>query len=229
MPAGDAFCFIPAASRRLERKNLRTLQGRELLYYAIRAAQESGLFALDAIVVSTESPEVRAVAEKYGARVPFLRDEKLAHDPYGVSDVLADFLRRAPDYARLKRVAIVLPTSPLVNGADVAECHRLLVESGEACAMSVCETEDNALQCVTIQDGVLHYPFPEHMSSPSTLLPKTYRMNAAVTVMDTAAFLRTGTWHMDRVVPYVMPRERAVDVDTEHDLALAEFLMERRR
>lgn len=227
----DLFCFIPAkgASKRLAQKNIRTIQGRELLYYAIAAARDSGLFAADAIVVSTESPEVRSVAEKHGARVPFLRDEKLAHDPYGVSDVLLDFLQRAPEYARRRRVAIVLPTSPLVEGLDLRECHRLLLEGGADCVMSVCETEDNALQSVTIRDGMVETLFPEHMSKPSTLLPKTYRLNAAVTMMDTAAFVRHGSWHMDRVVPYVMPRERAVDVDTEFDLQFAAFLMDRRR
>ena len=53
---------IPArgGSKRIPRKNVKSFAGRPIIGYSIDAARTSGLF--DRIVVSTDDPEIAAVA-----------------------------------------------------------------------------------------------------------------------------------------------------------------------
>ena len=70
--------LIPArsGSERLKNKNIKNLNNKPLLYYAINSAVKSKIF--DKVVVSTDSIRYKLIAKKYGAEVPFLRPKKFA-------------------------------------------------------------------------------------------------------------------------------------------------------
>src|SRR5690606_25336272 len=58
--------------------NIRPLAGKPLVAHAISAALASPYVAR--VVVSTDSPEIAAVAKAHGAEVPFMRPPELAQD-----------------------------------------------------------------------------------------------------------------------------------------------------
>src|SRR5213592_4413878 len=78
-----AFGVIPArgGSKGLPGKNLRKLGALSLLGQAIASARESAL--LTRFIVSTDSEEIAAEAERQGLPVPFLRPAELATDRDG--------------------------------------------------------------------------------------------------------------------------------------------------
>ena len=63
--------IIPArgGSKSIPKKNIVSLCGKPLIFYTIRGAEESKL--LDAYIVSTDSPEIKSVAEEHGAECGF--------------------------------------------------------------------------------------------------------------------------------------------------------------
>ena len=69
-------CFIPArsGSKRIKDKNIRKLYGHPLIAYTISAAISSNCF--ERVIACTNSSEYAAIAEQYGAEVPFLRDAR---------------------------------------------------------------------------------------------------------------------------------------------------------
>ncbi len=223
----ESFCLIPAkaASIRLKGKNLLPINGKEMIYYAIHAAQQSALFG-DEIVVSTESEQIRSVAEKYGAKVPDLRDEALAKDPYEVYHVALDFLENHPDYQQYPSFCIIMPTAPLVQAGDVVGAYQTFASKGYDSLMSVSETEHNALRSVRIEDDVMKPLFPEYLHKGSRELEKTYQINGAVVWLKTAAFLKHQSYFIEPIGTYIIPRERSVDIDTEMDYLFAKFLLE---
>lgn len=84
--------IIPArsGSKRIPDKNIMDFMGKPLIAYTIEAALESGLF--DEVIVSTDSEKYADVALKYGAGVPFLREE--CNDDYStVADVVKYVLK----------------------------------------------------------------------------------------------------------------------------------------
>ncbi len=64
-----ALCIIPArgGSKGLKNKNILPLFGKPLIYYAIRAAQESKL--VNKIVVSTDDEKIASAAQRYSVQV----------------------------------------------------------------------------------------------------------------------------------------------------------------
>lgn len=113
--------IIPArgGSKGLPGKNIRQLCGKPLIAWTIEKALKSKY--LDVVLVSTDSPEIAAIAREYGAEVPFLRPAALATDTASSYDVIRhvlDFYRdsagRVFDYT-----ALLEPTSPLREDGDI--------------------------------------------------------------------------------------------------------------
>ncbi len=226
MSMSEHMCLIPAKaqSTRLPGKNLLPLQGRELLAYPILAAREAELFGNN-IFVSTESPEIEAVALAFGARVPFLRPEHLAHDPYGVADVALNFLQQAPELQRFTSMTILLPTAPLTSADDIRAAHEVFNDSDLKYLMSVCETEHNAQRAVFVRESEVQPLMKDAMLKKSQELEATYRVNGAIVIVDIQDFLQTGSYFNYPLGAYCMPPERSVDIDTAWDYRLAQFLM----
>lgn len=220
-------CLIPAkaSSQRLKKKNLLLLKGKELLAYPIVAALSSGVFG-DEVIVSTESEEIRDVALRYGAKVPYLREERLAHDPYQIVDVIKDFFERNPYYKEFKTCCIMLPTAPLVQAEDICKAFEIFQKNNLKYLMSVTEFDHNALRAVFVKDSLVEAVFKNKIAMRSQELEKTYRINGAIIITDIHDFIRTGTYFNYPLGAYIMPPERSIDIDTEFDYRVAQIMIE---
>ncbi len=116
-PNDDVICVICArgGSKGLIRKNVRRLGGEPLVARPIRQALESG--AVGTVLVSTDDPEIAAIAREAGAIVPFLRPVELAHDLSTTEDTLRHALVTYEDMAgRQFEIAVFLtPTDIFRN------------------------------------------------------------------------------------------------------------------
>ncbi len=219
-------CLIPAkaASTRLPQKNLLKINGKELIYYGIKAAISSNIFEKH-IFVSTESKKIKEVAEGFGANVPYLRSHELSIDPAGVVDVALDFFEKLPQYQNFDNLIIVLPTAPMIQMQDLINAFSVYSESGSNCLMSVHETEHNALRSVFIKDEIIAPLFKDFIVKKSQELEQTYHINGAITIVNIKQFLKQKTYFIYPMRGYVIPRERSVDIDTKLDYEWAKFLM----
>src|SRR5687768_13148598 len=108
-----AVALIPAraGSSRVPGKNIRELAGHPLIAYTIAAACRAGVF--DAIVVSTESDEIAAVAQRYGAEVPALRPPEFATSTSPDIEWIEHVLQALEAEGRqFEAFSILRPTSP---------------------------------------------------------------------------------------------------------------------
>jgi len=219
-------CLIPAkaASTRLKKKNILKINGKELIYYPLRAAKESNLFR-DKVFVSTESEEIKQIAEKYGAKV-HLRDPKLAHDPCGVVDVTLEFLDKNPEYKEYNNIFILLPTFPMILAKDIINSFAIYKKANFKYLMSVTETQHNAFRAILVKENQLEPIFKDKILKRTQELEKTYRVNGAITIMDVKDFLKSKSYYTFPVGTYIMPKERSIDIDTEFDYKLAKTIME---
>lgn len=229
MTASKVFCFIPAkgASTRLRKKNIKKIGGKELVGFSIETALKSGLFE-DHVIVSTESKEVSDVAKKFGAAVPYVRDEKLSKDPYGVKDVLLDFLIRFPEYQNFSYVVVMLPTAPFVNEEDLKGCLEKIQTGCYTSVISITPTEHNSFRSVLNNEGEIQALFEDELLKKSQELQPTFRINGACVVVDLKAFLLKKSFFLKKMGAYEMPIERSVDIDDEIGFQFAEFLYQKR-
>jgi len=109
--------IIPArgGSKGLPRKNIRQIAGFPLIYWTIKAAQQSRL--LDEVYVSTEDSEIASIARSCGAQV-LNRPEHLAQDTTTTLEVLRDCL----SHLSCDTVVVLQPTSPLRNSDTIDSC-----------------------------------------------------------------------------------------------------------
>ena len=99
-------------SKRIPHKNIRDFCGRPIIEYSIEAAKKSGAF--DTVMVSTDDKEIAAIAERAGAKIPFLRSEKTAGDYATTAEVLLEVLAQ---YEKAGKTFVygccIYPTAPL--------------------------------------------------------------------------------------------------------------------
>lgn len=216
---------IPArgGSKGIPRKNLLPLAGKPLIHYAIRAARAAG--CADAVIVDTDDREIALFAERFGARVQ-MRPEHLAGDAVPLDPVIAHAVEayERAEGAAVEVVVTVQPTSPLVRAGDVEAAVALLAESGADTVLSA--VSERHLTWRRTEDG-FRPNYAERVNRQ--YLPDDYRETGAVVACRARLLRERGTRIGERIELLVMPQDRAVDIDTYQDWAVAEFLLRRRR
>ena len=106
-------------SKGLPGKNVRPLAGLPLIGHSLRAA--ALIESVSRCIVSTDSPEIAAVATELGGDVPFLRPAELAGDTTPMAPVLRHALAAIEEQEGAEYDVVVLldPTSPAREPAAV--------------------------------------------------------------------------------------------------------------
>jgi CMP-N-acetylneuraminic acid synthetase len=223
--------IIPArkGSKRLARKNVRPLGGKPLVIWTIEAARAAR--RLDRLVVSSDDPEVLALAAKVDPRLPLERPAELADDRSPAIDYVRHALGvlEAAGEGPFEAVAILQPSSPLTLSADIDATIELLDSSGADSAVSVMRLDHAAhpLKMKVLEgDRLLPYIEEERGRMAAHELSDVYVRNCSVYATRRRAIDR-GQVIGDDCRGYVMPRERSLDINDEFDLLLAEFLLTR--
>jgi CMP-N,N'-diacetyllegionaminic acid synthase len=212
-------------SRGVPGKNIRPLAGRPLVFWTIKAAQQST--RIDRLILSSDDARIIRIAAELGCEAPFVRPDELARDDTpGVLPVL-DALERVHDY---DVVVLLQPTSPLRSAADIDACVDLVISAGAPACVSVTAVLEHPFWMYWLQPGDRLTPvLPDHSARAVRRqeLPPVFRPNGAVYVArvpwlrEKRSFLSAGT------LGYVMPAERSLDIDTESDFVHAESALRR--
>lgn len=225
--------IIPArgGSKGVPRKNIRVLAGKPLIAWTIEMALVCSI--VDRVIVSTDDIEIANVAREYGAKVPFIRPARLAQDTspdLPVCQYALNWLADNEDYFP-DIVVWLRPTAPLRIVQDVETATQLLIETGADSVRSVSLVEHHPYWMKRLNDDRL-MPFvngiDENKYYRRQLLPPVYRLNGAVDVAWRKTVMEKGFLYGGDMRGYVMPAERSIDLDSELDFVLAEFLLRRR-
>lgn len=223
-----SIAIIPArsGSKGLIDKNIRLMNGKPLIWYSINAAIESNCF--DEVMVSTDSERYAKIAKECGASVPFLRSTNNSSDKADSWDVVREVLSKYKELGKeFDTVMLLQPTSPLRMAKDILESFFILKEKNARSVVSVCETEHSPLWCNTLPDnecldGFLRPEIIESVGRQS--LPIYYRINGAIYLTKVSNDIGTDLYS-DTGYAYIMPREKSIDIDTELDFKMAEFML----
>lgn len=218
--------LIPArgGSKGVPGKNIRPLKGKPLIAYAIDCAKGSKY--VDRVIVSTDDPETADVARRYGAEVPFLRPAHLATDSSMAVDTYIYTVDRLAETenASVDSFVVLLPTTPLRTSGDVDRAIGLFLEKNADSVISYTpEAHPVRWHKYINDDGSFENVFEETLANRQELR-KSYYPNGAIYVFRTSV-VKARKYYTDNSYAYVMPRERSVDIDTEEDFRLAEFLL----
>lgn len=218
-------------SKGVPRKNLRPLCGKPLIAHAIEQAQNSRIF--DRIVASTDDPEMADAARQFGAEVPFLRPRELALDDTNKWLVFRHLVTEleAESGGTLGIIADLDTGAALRTPEDIRACVQALLASDADVCVTAYEADHNPYyNMVQVEaSGLARVCMP-----PATPIanrqqaPPVYNLSPSIFAIRRDALWRHEHWSQCRMKLCVIPRERAVDIDTEFDLRLVEFLMSSR-
>lgn len=217
---------IPArgGSKRIPRKNVKLFAGRPIIAWSIQAARDSGLF--ERIVVSTDDPEICAVARAEGAEVPFMRPASLSDDHTGTLAVVAHAIRTlaAESYAP-QHVCCIYPTAPLLQPASLREGYEKLRGTGVSFSFGVASYGHPIQRALRLSpQGVVSMFEPSHAMTRSQDLEPAYHDAGQFCWGTVEAFLAGVSPLSSASAAVTLPRNRVVDIDTADDWELAESL-----
>lgn len=230
---------IPArgGSKSILRKNIKLLAGKPLITWTIEEAQKSKY--INRIIVSTDDKEIAEVAKKYGVEVPFLRPIEISGDLATDVEFLThtlDFLKKKENY----EPDIVLrlpPTSPLRTAAHIDEGIEKLLRNPEADAVRpIIEAPKHPYKMWQISNGDYLKPFlpvsftqmNEPYNMPRQKLPKVYIHTGAMDVMRLRTIRDLKSTSGGKLAYFFMKPEDSINIDTELDFEIAEFLIKKR-
>jgi pseudaminic acid cytidylyltransferase len=224
----SALAVIPArgGSKRVPGKNIRLLAGRPAIAYTIEAALESRVF--EAVVVSTDSPEIAEVAKQCGAEVPFLRSAQLADDHTPVSVVTADTVRRLRERGMgPHHVAQLMPNCPMRDARDICLSYDSFVASGADAQISVASYAwQNPFWAMSLDEaGKIRPVFEDHLKARSQDLEQVYCPTGAVWWAVADALVSTDNFYGPSTTAWVINWFHSLDVDTPEDWEIAQQWM----
>lgn len=220
--------LIPArgGSKGVRRKNLRQVGAKPLIAWTIEAAQAAR--TIDAVVLSSDDPEIIETARRLGCAAPFVRPAELAADTTETLPVVRHALGMLD--RRFDLVVLLQPTSPLRTGADIDAAVALFARSGADSCVSVCLVDKTPWWMYRLGQGnvmipLLEGPIPARRQDA----PPVYALNGAVYVARSADLLAGRGFVLDNTVAYVMPKERSLDIDSELDLRTMDMIISESR
>jgi CMP-N,N'-diacetyllegionaminic acid synthase len=218
-------------SKGVPRKNLRLLGGKPLIGRAVEQALASGIF--DRVVASTDDPEMARVAREHGAEVPFLRPAELAQDHTNKWDVFRHLVTEL-EARSARRVGVIadLDTGAALRTVDdIKRAVERLLETGADVCVTAYEADHNPYYNMVELDGAGRARVcirPDKPIANRQQAPAVYNLSPAIFAIRREALWRHDHWSQCHMTLSVLPRDRAVDIDTEFDLQLVESLLARR-
>lgn len=225
-----AVTLARGGSKGVPAKNVRPLNGHPLVAYTVVEAKRAKL--VSRVIVSSDDDEIRLAAIQYGAEAPFTRPPELSTDTARPIDGDKHALMWAEgDEGREYDYFVeLLCTNPMKTSDDIDGALEKLIDTKADSVIAVARLEDHHPIRIKkiVDDRIADFCFPEIPESRrQDLKPDAYIRAGAIYAAPrrmTMKGIRYGTFESR---PYILPPEKAINVDTEEDILLADLLLKR--
>lgn len=208
-------------------KNIRQLAGLPLIAHSIRQALECNIFA--AVAVSSDSEEVLSVASTHGATHVVTRPHELASDGAAKIPAIRHCVMQVEETLGICDVVIDLDaTSPLRNIADIQQAYDLLMNTGCPNVITGCRSRRSPYFNMVEIDGDGNLALAKQPGQDVHRrqdAPRTFDMNASIYVWRRDALFGSDSVISPATRLHEMPESRSLDIDTELDFELVEYLL----
>ena len=219
------------ASKGVPRKNVAIVGGRPLIAWTIETALRST--SLRRVIVSTDDEEIADISRAAGAEVPFMRPALLAGDTTSHVDVVEHALQwlDEQDHWRPEYVFLLQPTSPLRRVVDIDAAIDLADRHRPPAVVSVRRALNHPYLTYKSNERGALSPFVSSDLAYNRRqdLPAAYALNGAVFLNECSSLMRLRTFVPEGTLPYVMPEEYSLEIDTPWDVCVADMLMRAQR
>ncbi|PIR69972.1 MAG: acylneuraminate cytidylyltransferase [Candidatus Niyogibacteria bacterium CG10_big_fil_rev_8_21_14_0_10_46_36] len=225
-----------SGSKGIPDKNIKPLAGKPLMAWIIEAAKKS--IHAPRVVLSTDSQAYADIGKQYGTEVPFLRPKELAGD--NIPDF--DFLYHAATWLKEHegwQADIILrlpPTTPLCTPEHIDACIKLLLDDPRAdSSRTVTKANKHPYKLWRLNGNYIEPFFLEEYTGlkdahnlPRQSFPEAYA-HVDVIALRWKTLVENKEMAGKYVRYHLIPKEEAIDIDTEIDFLTAEELLKRKK
>jgi len=223
-----SLCIIPArgGSKRIPKKNIKDFLGKPIIAYSIEAAINAGLF--EEVMVSTDDQEIAEIAKRFGAKVPFLRSDKTAHDYATTFDVIEEVLSQYQLHNKnFEFTCCLYACAPFVTKDKLAKSFKILQKNNFDSVFPVM-TFGFPIQRALKKgiDNKISFFYPEFGLTRSQDIEQSYHDVGQFYWMNTGTCLRKKRIITDNSGSIIISELEGQDIDNETDWRLAELKYE---
>ncbi|MGB8982443.1 MAG: acylneuraminate cytidylyltransferase [Anaerolineales bacterium] len=230
----ETLALIPArgGSKGIPRKNIRSFAGYPLIAWSIAAAKQAQ--CVTRVIVSTDDPEIAAVARAHGAETPFLRPAELSQDNTTDLPVFEHALAWLAEHEGYRPEVLIQlrPTSPIRPRDCVDAAVKTLLEHADAdCVRGVVPAGQNPHKMWRFAGegrplrSLLEVPgIAEPYNAPRQILPPVYWQTGHIDAIRVATIEQKKSLTGDVIYPLVIDPRYTVDIDNLSDWAKYEAL-----
>ncbi|MFH1727686.1 MAG: acylneuraminate cytidylyltransferase family protein [Pseudomonadota bacterium] len=210
---------IPArlGSKRVEKKNVRLLRGKPMIWYTIDAAKNS---IVDEIYVNSESEEIGKIALDNSIKF-YKRKAEFAQDESTSDEFNYDFIKNI----KPENLVMVNPVSPLINGTDINNVIKFYEEGNYDTVITV---REDRLQAFCDEKPINF--------NPDDKLPMTQNISPIMLCAWSVCVWRSSTFiksfeekghavFSGKIGFYAMDPYKCVKISTEEDFQMTEAMM----
>lgn len=213
--------IIPArsGSKRIKNKNIIKFFGKPLISYTIENLIKSKIF--DLIIVSTDSNKIIKISKKAGAKIFFKRPKNLANDFVGTFEVInhtINFIKKKN--INPKYVCCVYPTSIMLNPRDIRDSFNKINKKKSDFVFSVADYGHPPQRGFKLFKNKINVINKNFFKTRTQDLDKIYHDAGQFYWGKTNSWLKNKPLFSKNSLGFVLPRQRAIDVDDKEDMDL---------
>lgn len=217
--------IIPArgGSKRIPRKNIKLFLGKPIIAYSIEAAINSGLF--NEVMVSTDDAEIAEIAIQYGAKVPFMRSDKMSNDFATTFDVVEEVVNSYKEKEiEFENVCCIYPCAPFVIEQKLEEAYNLFVKEHFDAVFPVMQFGFPIQRALQMDDfGKISFFYPENALTRSQDLLPSFHDAGQFYWMNVASCMEQQKIITDNTGSIIITELEGQDIDNEVDWKIAEL------
>ena len=220
--------IIPARgnSKRIKDKNIKIFHGNPIIYYSIDSSIKSNLF--DKIHISTDSIKIKNIVEKKGIKIDFMRPKKLSGDLTPLIDVFQNVIN---EYSKkgfnYDEVWSLMPCSPLIDDKDLKKIASFYDKQSlkkPLLSISRYKTPIQWAYKIKRKNQIKPINIKLHKLRSQDLPPRYF--DAGQFVIFPVKFMNSESFtkRINSFLGYILPPEKAIDIDLQEDWKLAEII-----
>ena len=220
------YAIIPArkGSKGIVGKNKKDFCGKPLVSWTIEAALNCSV--INKTIITSDDHDIRDITVSYKTPKRYFRfrPKKLCGDEVNGWEVAMDVIEQF-NLDDNDVIIYLQPTSPLRNAEDIKIAYLSFVMFKDAESLISCCRENKIYYGFKMTEGYLEPIFySRYLERRRQELPECFVPNGAIYITHVGTLKTYKSFYTPRTKPYIMPKERSIDMDEEVDWLLGEIL-----
>ena len=216
------FAIIPArsGSKRIKRKNIKVFRGKPIIYWVLKELKKNK--HIKKIIVTSDDPKILRLSKKYGADILIKRSKKISNDYTPFQIAINDAIKNLKISHKHSKVLAVFPCSAFIKNEYIVKATNLLKKNPTKFIIGVSKYSHPIQRAYQMKKNFLKYFNKRYELTRTQDIKESFH--------DAGQFClgNSTTWQKRKVqtnaLGIIIPRERAIDIDTIEDWKFAEKL-----